>query len=166
MSAEDIRTSSDSEDEAIQAAINDDDEDMPYVSSRTRTTRMPTLTSAFTTRMTTREQARMDLEETSMPRLTEERLPAWMEYHQRLAQQLAEGKRAIERIARDAVDASNEPDIHPDPHPLLDGGERWRTDLDPIRASSDSDARLTGPGWTNSTVAPNVGLKVALLRDR
>ena len=30
MSAEDTRTSSDSEDEAIQAAINDDDEDIRY----------------------------------------------------------------------------------------------------------------------------------------
>ena len=92
---------------------------------------MPTLTSAFTTRMTTREQARMDLEETSMPRLTEEQLPTWMEYHQRPAQRLAEGRRAIERIARNAVDASNEPDIHPDPHPLLDGGRTMADRLGP-----------------------------------
>ena len=97
-------------------------EDIPYVPPHTRTTGMPTLTSAFTTRMTTREQARMDLEETSTPRLTEEQLYTWMEYHQRHAQQLAEGRRAIERIAMSAVDASKEPDIHPDPHPLLDGG--------------------------------------------
>ena len=102
-------------------------EDIPYVPPHTRMTEMPTLTSALTTRMTTREQARMDLEETSMPRLTEEQLPTWMEYHQRHAQQLAEGRRAIERIARDAVDSSNEPDIYLDPHPLLDGG-RARAD--------------------------------------
>ena len=105
--------------------------DIPYVPPHTRMTEMPTLTSAFTTRMTTREQARMDLEETSMPRLTEEQLPTWMEYHQRHAQQLAEGRRAIERIARNAVDASNEPDIHPDPHPLLDGGRTMVDRLGP-----------------------------------
>ncbi len=97
-------------------------EDIPYEPSHTKMTEMPTLTSAFTTCMTTREQARVQLERTSMPRLTEEQLPTWMEYHQRHTQQLAEGRRAIERIARNAVDASNEPDIHPDPHPLLDGG--------------------------------------------
>ena len=96
-------------------------EDIPHVPPHTRMIEMPTLTSAFATRMT-REQARMDLEETSMPRLTEEQLPTWMEYHQRYAQQLAEGKRAIERMVEDAVDSSNEPDIHPDPHPSLDGG--------------------------------------------
>ena len=99
-----------------------DREDIPYVPYYTRMTEMPTLTSAFTTRMTTREQARMDLEETSMPRPTEEQLPTWMEYHQQHTQQLDEGRRAIEKIARNAVDASNEPDIHPDPHPFLDGG--------------------------------------------
>ena len=38
-------------------------EDIPYVPSHTRMTEMPTLTSAFTTRMTTREQARVELEE-------------------------------------------------------------------------------------------------------
>ena len=97
-------------------------EDIPYVPSRTRVTEMPALTSAFATHMTTREQERMEPQETSMPRLTEDRPPTWMEYHQRHAQQLAEGRQAIERIARDAVDASNEPDIHPDPHPSLDGG--------------------------------------------
>ena len=97
-------------------------EDIPYVPPHTRMTEMPTLMSAFTTRMTTREQARVQLERTSMPRLTEEQLPTWMEYHQRHTQQLDEGRRAIEKIAGHAVDASNEPDIHPDPHPFLDGG--------------------------------------------
>ena len=107
--------------------------DIPYVPAHTRTTEMPTLTSAFTTRMTTREQARVELEATSMPRSMEEQLPTWMEYHQRHAQQLTEGRRAIEEIARNVVDASNEPDIHPDPHPLL--GARW----------GENDG---GPTWT------------------
>ena len=106
-------------------------EDIPYVPSHTKMTEMPTLTSAFTTRMTTREQARVQLEGTSMPRLTEEQLPTWMEYHQRHTQQLAEGRRAIEKIARNVVDASNEPDIHPDPYPLLDGGRTMTDRLGP-----------------------------------
>ena len=80
-------------------------EDIPYVPSHTKMTEMPTLTSAFTTRMTTREQARVQLEGTSMPRLTEEQLPTWMEYH--------------------------EPDIYPDPHPLVDGGRTMADRLGP-----------------------------------
>ena len=66
-----------------------------------------------------------------MPRSIEEQLPTWMEYHQRHAQQLTEGRRAIEEIARNVVDASNEPDIHPDPHPLLDGGRTMADRLGP-----------------------------------
>ena len=108
-----------------------DREGIPYVPSHPKMTGMPTLTSAFTTRMTTREQARVQLEGTSMPRLTEEQLPTWMEYHQRHTQQLAEGRRAIEKIARNAVDASNESDIHPDPRPLLDGGRTMADRLGP-----------------------------------
>ena len=96
--------------------------DIPYVPPFTRTTEGPSLTSVFNTHMTTREQERVEPQETSMPRRTEDRPPTWMEYHQRHAQQLAEGRRAIERIAQDAVDSSNEPDIHLDLHPLLDGG--------------------------------------------
>ena len=105
--------------------------DIPHVPAHTRTTEMPTLMSAFTTRMTTREQARVEMEATSMPRSMEEQLPTWMEYHQRHAQQLTEGRRAIEEIARNVVDASNEPDIHPDPHPLLDGGRTMADRLGP-----------------------------------
>ena len=91
---------------------------------------MSTLTSAFTTRMTTRGRARVEMEATSMPRSMEEQLPTWMEYHQRHMQQLTEGRRAIE-ISRNVVDASNEPDIHPDPHPLLDGGRTMADRLGP-----------------------------------
>ena len=105
--------------------------DIPYVPAHTRTTEMPTLTSAFTTRMTTRGRARVEMEATSMPRLMEEQLPTWTEYHQRHAQQMTEGRRTIEEIARNVVDAGNEPDIHPDPRPLLDGGRTMADRLGP-----------------------------------
>ena len=144
MSAEDIRTSSDSEDEAIQNAINDDDEDVRY-SLRTRSI----MKTQDTRVRTSTGSGGVAIEENQVAINAEEQLPTWMEYHQRHTQQLDEGRRAIERIARNAVDASNEPDIHPDPHPLLVGGHDPHAGrLDPKTRECET-ARAAGRSlWT------------------
>ena len=96
-------------------------EDIPYVPSHTKMTEMPTLTSAFTTRMTTQEQAAIAPRELPSSRLEDNRLPTRQEFHQRCEQQLVEGRRAIEKIARVEYN-SDEPDIHLDQRPTLDWG--------------------------------------------
>ena len=66
--------------------------------------------SKFTTRMTTREQG------------TSDSMPSWVAYHPSVERRFAEGTRAIEQIARTAVDSSDELDFYPEPRPLLVGG--------------------------------------------
>ena len=96
--------------------------DIPYVPPRTRTTEVPTVSSGSTTRMTTREQERIELGGRPVSRPINDQLPTWAEFHQRRAQQLAEGRRAIEKIAEGAEYSSDESDIHLAPRPTLDWG--------------------------------------------
>ena len=100
-----------------------DRSDVPYVPPSIQQGEAPALTSISTARMTTRVQERIVPREDLRARPTDDQQPTWAQYHQRHTQQLIDGRRAIERIARgDAVDSNNEPDIYLDPHPLLDGG--------------------------------------------
>ncbi len=100
-----------------------DRSDISYVPPRTQQGEVPALTSISTARMTTRVQERIVPREDLGARPTDDQQPTWAQYHQRRAQQMIDGRRAIEQIAGgNAVDSNDEPDIHLDPHPLLDGG--------------------------------------------
>jgi hypothetical protein len=100
-----------------------DRRDIPYVPPRIQQGEAPALTSISTARTTTRVQEQIVPGEDSRARPTDAQQPTWAQYHQQRAQQMIDGRRAIERIARgNAVDPNDEPDIYLDPHPLLDGG--------------------------------------------
>ena len=96
--------------------------DIPYVPSYIGVSRTLPPAGAYATRMTAREQER-DVRNggrEGRPRIEEGML--WSDHHRILEEQNLAGALAIERIARSAAGASDEPDIYPDPHPLLDGG--------------------------------------------
>ena len=91
---------------------------------RTRTLegfRMPCVTSAFTTRMTPREQPRIALDVNARSRMAVEDSPTWLDYQRRHAEELDEGRRAMERLATFAADSGDEPYISTGLRPLLVG---------------------------------------------
>jgi hypothetical protein len=96
--------------------------DIPYVPPVPRTSEMHDTAQGFLTRMTAREQGRTTVLERPVERPVLGAVPTWEEFHRTVDQRMMEGTRAIERIAAEAVHAGYEPDIHRDPHPLLDGG--------------------------------------------
>jgi len=100
MISEEMRTSSDSEEEVIASAIDDDDDDGVRYSLRSRT-----IPKSGVTRM----------------KMTREDSPTWIEYQRRHADELDEGRRAIERIAAGAAYTSDEPYIYTGPRSLLVG---------------------------------------------
>ena len=96
--------------------------DIPYVPPVPRTSEMHDTAQGFLTRMTAREQGRTTVLERPVERPVLGAVPTWEEFHRTVDQRMMEGTRAIERIAAEAARPGYEPDIHPDPHPLLDGG--------------------------------------------
>ena len=99
-----------------------DKRDIPYVPHGTRTvdTRAPAL--AFATRMTAVEQTSLRRDDDRLLASgTIDELP-WLRYHQLFNQRITEGERAMEALRGHAADTRDELDIHPDPHPPLDGG--------------------------------------------
>ena len=99
-----------------------DGRDIPYVPSEARTVNTQAPALAFATRMTAVEQAR-SRRDGDRPQAsgTIDELP-WLRYHQLFGQRIAEGERAMEALRGQAADTRDELDIHPDPHPPLDGG--------------------------------------------
>ena len=107
---------------------------------------VPCVTSAFTTRMTAVEQARMrqDDVQRSAP-ATMEGLP-WTAYHALFEQRLRDGERELEKIADQRVETSSELNIHSDPRLLSVGGQRQIADRrDPVTEKCDN-ARAAGTG--------------------
>ena len=96
--------------------------DIPYVPTYMGVSQTLPPAGAYATRMTANEQER---DARNGGREGGSRIEAgtlWSDYHLILEEQRLAGALAIERIARSATDSSDKPDIHPDPHPLLDGG--------------------------------------------
>ena len=106
----------------ISLPFHYDRRDIPYVPPRTRMTEVSTSTCEPTTRMTAREKAPIEPRGPPSSGLAGNLLPTWTEFHQRREQQLAEGRRAIEKIAEGVEYSSDEPDIHLDQRPTLDWG--------------------------------------------
>ena len=105
--------------------------DIPYVPTYIGASRTLPPAGAYATRMTANEQER---DARNGGREGGSRIEAgtlWSDYHRILEEQELAGELAIERIARSAACASDEPDIHPDPHPLLDGGRTMADRLGP-----------------------------------
>jgi len=97
-----------------------------------RDVRTPVTTSDFITRMTPREQ----------PRMTREDSPTWIEYQRRHADELDEGRRALEKIASGAACVSDEPYIHTGPRSLLVGRhEQHAVRLGPQTRKCDNASR-------------------------
>ena len=105
--------------------------DIPYVPTYIGVSRTLPPAGAYATRMTAREQERDVRNGGREGRSQIEEGMLWSDYHRILEEQNLAGALAIERIARSAACASDEPDIHPDPAPLA----RWGT-------------RKGGPNWT------------------
>ena len=61
-------------------SLSFDRRDMLYTSTMSQGVRMPCVTSSFTTRMTSREQPRIELDVNVRSRTTAEDSPAWLEY--------------------------------------------------------------------------------------
>ena len=103
------------------------DERMAYTDARrTRALEgfgMPYAAPAFTTRMTPREQPRIALDVNARQRMSGEDSPTWLEYQRRHADELDEGRRAMERIAALAADSGDEPCTSTGLRPLLAGGQ-------------------------------------------
>ena len=130
------------------------DERMAYADARTRVLegfRMPCVTSAFTTRMTTREQPRITLDVNARQRMSGEDSPTWLEYQRRHVDELDEGRRAMERIAALAADPGDEPYTSTGLRPLLAGGQEphavW---IDPKTRMCDN-ATATGKSRRGAT---------------
>ena len=130
MADDEERTFSDGEAEAIEAAIEDDDEDVGY---RNRPRRV------MKTWMITREQERCARDDGREGRPRIERCArddghgrgsrleegmSWLDYHRVFEEQSRAGARAVERLARPAASTSDELDIYPAPRPLLVEGHR------------------------------------------
>ena len=116
-----------------------DRQDIPYVPPTTRDVRMPYTTSAFATRMTPREQPRIEQDAEVRRRTTADESPTWLEYQRRHADELDEGRRAIERIAAATVDTGDEPYIYTGPRPLLVGGhDQHAVRMDPQTRKCDN----------------------------
>ena len=119
------------------------DERMAYTDvRRTRTLegfRMPCVTSAFTTRMTPRKQPRITLDVNARQRMSGEDSPTWLEYQRRHADELDEGRRAMERLAALAADSGDEPYTSTGLRPLLIGGhEPYAVRIDPKMRMCDN----------------------------
>ena len=84
---------------------------------------MPYVTSTFATRMTPREQPRIELDVNARSRMSAEDSPTWLEYQRRHADELDEGRRAMERLAALAADSGDEPYTSTGLRPLLAGGQ-------------------------------------------
>ena len=111
MSSEEMNMSSDDEEEAIAAAIDDDDDEVRYsLFSRTIPKSSATMIAAS----------------------------GGIEYQRRHADELDEGRRAIERIASGAAYTSDEPYIHTGPRSLY-----TRRETRPTRGSNGpTDERM------------------------
>ena len=106
----------------------------------------PCVTSAFTTRMTAVEQARMRQDDVQRSAPTTMGGPPWTAYHALFEQRLRDGERALEKIADRRMETSNELNIHSDPRLLSVGGQRQDADrLDPVTEKCDN-ARAAGTG--------------------
>ena len=131
------------------------DERMVYTDARrTRALegfRMPCATSAFTTRMTPREQPRITLDVNARQRMSGVDSPTWLEYQQRHADELDEGRRAMARLATLAADAGDEPYTSTGLRPLLAGGqEPHAVRMDPKTRMCDN-AVATGTSRRGAT---------------
>ena len=98
-----------------------DRRDVHWSQSTSRDVRMPVTTSDFITRMTPREQPRIEQDLVTRTRMTREDSPTWIEYQRRHADELDDGRRALERIASGAAYISDEPYIYTGPRSLLVG---------------------------------------------
>ena len=142
MSYTDARRAKTQEVPRIPLLFSLDPRDGPLIQSTSRDVRMPVVTSAFTTRMTTREQPRMEQDVNARPRMTGEDSPTWIEYQRRHADELDEGRRAMERIAAGAAYTGDEPYIHTGPRPLLVGGQiSHAVRMDPQTRECDNATR-------------------------
>ena len=104
---------------------------------------VPGVTSALTTRMTPREQPRIMQDANARTRMTGEDSPTWIEYQRRHADELEEGRRAMERIAARAADPGDESDLHLNPRLLLVGGHDapYAGRMDPETRKCDNATR-------------------------
>jgi hypothetical protein len=74
--------------------------------------------------------------------MTGEDSPTWIEYQRRHADELDEGRRAMERIASGAVYTGDEPYIRTGPRPLLVGGQdQHAVRMDPQTRKCDNASR-------------------------
>ena len=131
------------------------DERMAYTdATRTRALegfRMPCVTSVFATRMTPREQPRITLDVNARQRMSGEDSPTWLEYQRRHADELEEGRRAMERLATLAADSGDEPYTSTGLRPLLAGGqEPHAVRMDPKTRMCDN-ATATGKSRRGAT---------------
>ena len=127
--------------------------DIPYVPPVPRTSEMHDTAQGFLTRMTAREQGRTTVLERPVERPALGAVPTWEEFHRTVDQRMMEGTRAIERIAAEAARPGYEPDIHPDPHALLDGGRTMTDRLGPdssIFEDGRSRYRAGADGFDNN----------------
>ena len=110
------------------------DERMAYTDTRkTRAldgSRMPCVMPAFTTRMTTREQPRIALDVNARQRMSGEDSPTWLEYQRRHADELDEGRRAMERLATLAADSGDEPYTSTGLRPRYSPGDKSHTQFE------------------------------------
>ena len=123
MADDEERTSSDSEAEVIEAAIEDSDEDVRYSLRPRRVSK---------TRMTKRGQERYERYDVHGRRPRVEDGMSWLDNHRVFEEQSQAGARAIERIVRPAARVSDELDIYPAPRPLLVEGHRHSRNADRI----------------------------------
>ena len=122
--------------------------------------RMPHVTSTFATRMTPREQPRTELDVNAPSRRTRDDSPTWLEYQRRHADELEEGRRAMERIAALAADSGDEPYISTGPRPLLvEGQVPHAVRIDPQTRKCDNASRAgTSRGATGRAKETAAGL--------
>ena len=119
----DVRRTRTQEGSTMPLSLSLDRREVPLIQQMSQGVRMPYVTSAFTTRMTPREQPRIELDVNARSRMSAEDSPTWLEYQRRHADELDEGRRAMERIPALPADSGDEPYICTGPRPLLVGGQ-------------------------------------------